>query len=713
MDSSYNQPFLDSKLSLRSGCDAAANEVATLEQSYMQSFCCVIVRTVLVLVIYTGIQQFASAQIPVSRSPEEAILPLLKDYKGDVAVALYHLESDTLWSHRGDVPMPTASLIKLPVMVEAYRQVEAGKVDLEQRIELRQEDMVQGSGILTNHFSPGTTLSLRDAIRLMIVYSDNTATNLVVDAIGLPSTTKAMNDLGFPETQLNAKVFRGDTTISPDRSKKFGLGSTTAVDMVNLLAKLKRGELAKPQWTEAMLDHLLHCEDKARFPLLLPPDVKVAHKTGSVTRVRTDAGLLMAKDCTIALCVLTDNNADTRWTEDNAANRLCAEIAKATYEVFAAPPSRKGAEATTSAELKLGASGELVEALQRTLNARTSPPSNLTIDGDFGPATEAAVRFFQRQRQIDASGVVDAATWSRLGTLIESDPQVPEPSVVNTEKLTFSTADDPHGPPQVSCDSWLIMDRQNGELIASHKPDVRMHVASTTKIMTAYLVLKAAAKRPEVLSEVITFSKRADDTIGSTSGVRAGEQLTVEELMYGLMLPSGNDASVAFAEHFGRKFSDDPGLDDEKSHKHFISCMNTTASELGMTNTHYVNPHGLTHEDHLSTASDLARLAQAALDLPRFRSYVTCRQHGCEVSVPSGYQRHVKWENTNRLLSIDGFAGVKTGTTDAAGACLVSSSQRDGRELIVVSLKSANTDARYIDARNLHSFGWRKVSDRK
>ena len=89
--------------------------------------------------------------------------------------------------------MPTASLIKLPVMVEAYRQAAVGKVQLDQRIELTKEDMVQGSGILTSHFSPGTTISLRDAIRLMIVYSDNTATNLVIDAIGLPATTAAMN----------------------------------------------------------------------------------------------------------------------------------------------------------------------------------------------------------------------------------------------------------------------------------------------------------------------------------------------------------------------------------------------------------------------------------------------------------------------------------------------------------------------------------------
>lgn len=668
--------------------------------------------------IHFGLVELASAQNPINKaaftkSLEEAIQPLLKDYKGDAAVAVYHFESDTQWSVRGETPMPTASLIKLPVMIEAYRQVESGKVDLEKRIELKKDDMVQGSGILTSHFSPGTTLSLRDAIRLMIVYSDNTATNLVVDAIGLPATTKTMTELGFPETQLHAKVFRGDTSIAPERSKKYGLGSTTALDMVKLLVKLKRGELASPKSTEAMLDHLLNCDDKTRFTLLLPPGVKVAHKTGSVTRVRTDAGLIMSKDCTIALSVLTDNNTDTRWTDDNAGNRLCAEIAKATYAVFAPKESPKEAQLVAGSELRVGATGELVESLQRTLNARSVPPAGLTVDGDFGPATEAAVKAFQRQKQIAASGVVDAATWSQLGTLIETDAPVAAPSVINSEKLETKVADDPNGPPQVSCEAWVIADRANGGLIASSKADFRTHIASTTKLMTAYLVLKAASENPEILEEVITFSKRADDTSGSTAGIRAGEQLTVHELMYGLMLPSGNDASVAFAEHFGRKFAGDPSLDDGKSYDNFIARMNSTASELGMKQTHYVNPHGLTHEEHLSTASDLARLARAALDLPRFRDYVTCRQHGCEVSVPNGYKRNVKWENTNRLLAIDGYAGLKTGTTDAAGACLVSSSQREGRELIVVSLKSANTDARYIDARNLHAFGWRKLTEKK
>lgn len=677
---------------------------------------CVSLRSVLSFIFLSitlsALGSFTNAQSPIEKSIEGAIQPLIKGYEGDVAVAAYHFESDTHWSTRGDVVMPTASLIKLPIMVEAYRQAAAGKVQMNQRIELTKEDMVQGSGILTSHFSPGTTMSLRDAIRLMIVYSDNTATNLVIDAIGLPATTAAMKELGYPETQLHAKVFRRDLSIAPDRSEKYGLGSTTSKDMVKLITRLKRGELVSSEATEAMLDHLLQCDDKSRFPLLLPATVKVAHKTGSVTRVRTDAGLLMGPGCTIALCVLTDNNKDIRWTDDNAGNKLSADIAKSIYELLAPKSVELDAGAKQAKAMRIGATGDMVEALQRTLKAKLDPAGNLSVDGDFGPATEAAVKAFQKQSKIDVTGVVDEATWKSLGPLIDQEKPLPSPAIVNAEKLQLRPSDDPFGPPNVTCSAWTILDRFGGKAIAENNSDKPMHIASTTKIMTAYLVLSLAAKQSEVLDEILTFSKRADDTIGSTSGVRAGESLSIGELLYGLMLPSGNDAAVALAEHFGRRFDKSgASLDDKQSFDCFIEQMNQTAHELGLMQTNYVNPHGLTDKGHLSTASDLARLAKAALELPRFRDYVSCRQHGCEVTGVGGYKRNLKWENTNRLLGIEGFLGLKTGTTDAAGACLVSCSQRDGKELIVVVLNAINSDARYVDSRNLHAYGWRKISE--
>ena len=170
-----------------------------------------------------------------AKSLRQKLSSLLKTHEGHVAVAIKHLATGERFEFEANRAMPTASLIKIAVMVEAYRQADAGRIDLEQRITLLAGDKVPGSGILTTHFSAGTQVSLRDAIRLMIAYSDNTATNLVLEQIGIRSTSKTMEKLGFPNTKIHAKVFRRDTSVFPDRSKRFGLGSTTALETVQLL----------------------------------------------------------------------------------------------------------------------------------------------------------------------------------------------------------------------------------------------------------------------------------------------------------------------------------------------------------------------------------------------------------------------------------------------------------------------------------------------
>src|SRR5262249_24158450 len=163
---------------------------------------------------------------------EDRIAPLATDHKGKVAVAVKHLKTGEEYYLFADEPMPTASLIKLPVMVETYWQAKEGKVKLDTVLTLKKEDKVQASGVLTYHFSDGATFPLKDAVRLMIVYSDNTATNMVLDQIGIPSMNARMEKLGLANTRINAKVFKGSTTsIAPERTKKYGLGSTTAREM--------------------------------------------------------------------------------------------------------------------------------------------------------------------------------------------------------------------------------------------------------------------------------------------------------------------------------------------------------------------------------------------------------------------------------------------------------------------------------------------------
>jgi beta-lactamase class A len=230
--------------------------------------------------------------------------------------------------------MPTASLIKFPVMIEVYRQAEAKKVDLSTAVVLRETDKVPGSGILTSHFTAGARFTLRDAVRLMIAFSDNTATNLVLDAIGIGSTAATMEALGYPNTKIHAKVFRRETSVFPERSKKYGLGSTTAQEMVRLCEALHHKQVVSQKASEEMLAHLRACEDRDKFPRFLPPEVKVAFKTGSLADTRTAAGILEWPGGPVALCVMSCENEDKRWVPDNAGNRLCAQVARAVYEHF-------------------------------------------------------------------------------------------------------------------------------------------------------------------------------------------------------------------------------------------------------------------------------------------------------------------------------------------------------------------------------------------
>jgi beta-lactamase class A len=283
------------------------------------------------------------AMVSAAEPGLETRLKTLADaHRGKAAIALQHFPSGTTILLNPDAVMPTASLIKLPVMAEVYFQAQEGKVRLDEMLTLTKEEMVIGSGILNEHFSPGAKFSLRDTVRLMMVFSDNTATNMVLEKIGIPSTNARMNALGFPETRINAKVFRGSTTsVDPARTKQYGLGSTTAREMLGLLEMLHREKLVSPAACKAMNEHLLKCDDKEKFPRLLPKDVKIRHKTGSVSNARTDAGILEFPGGPVALVVLTNENEDQSWTAENAGNRLCAEVAKAVVDHFRTEPKKE------------------------------------------------------------------------------------------------------------------------------------------------------------------------------------------------------------------------------------------------------------------------------------------------------------------------------------------------------------------------------------
>lgn len=263
------------------------------------------------------------------------IAPLAKAHKGRVAVAVKHLDSGETYYLDEDEEMPTASLIKFMIMLEVYLQVSEGKIKLDDKLTLRKADMVPGSGILTYHFSEGATFSLRDATRLMIVFSDNTATNMVLDHIGLASTNKRLDAWGFPHTRLNAKVFLGSkTSLDKERTKKFGLGSTSARETILLLEKVHQGKVVSPEVCKEMLGHMKKCDDKLKLKRYLPESLAIAHKSGTVSDARTDAGILYLPTGPVAICVLTAQNEEKNYKDDNPANVVIGRIAQQVHEHY-------------------------------------------------------------------------------------------------------------------------------------------------------------------------------------------------------------------------------------------------------------------------------------------------------------------------------------------------------------------------------------------
>jgi D-alanyl-D-alanine carboxypeptidase (penicillin-binding protein 5/6) len=277
-------------------------------------------------------------------------------------------------------------------------------------------------------------------------------------------------------------------------------------------------------------------------------------------------------------------------------------------------------------------------------------------------------------------------------------------------------SEDLTAPPPVTARAWAIADGRTGELLWSHEGHTPRKAASTTKMMCAYVILTLAARSPAVLDERVTFSALADATPGSTAAIKAGESLTVRDCLRGLLLPSGNDAGNALAEHFHARLAPPdadllafglaaPAL---ATRVNFIAEMNRTARRLELRDTHYRLPYGDggTDTDRTTTAADLTRLAWHAYRLPAFREIVATRDYECDVATPDGGSRRARWENTNQLLALDlGYDGVKTGTTTLAGQCLVASGRRGGDHLFVVVLGSA-TDARFVDTRHLFRWAW-------
>lgn len=270
------------------------------------------------------------------------------------------------------------------------------------------------------------------------------------------------------------------------------------------------------------------------------------------------------------------------------------------------------------------------------------------------------------------------------------------------------TAETP--PEGIAAKAWAILDGKTGKPLWGFHDDKPRPIASTTKIMTAWIILQRADKNPKWLDEEIRFSKRAAATRGSSCRLKIGERLTVRELLYGLLLPSGNDAAVALAEHFGSRLQSGESA-AEDSIRMFVAEMNRQAKSLKLTKTNFLDPSGLARNQ--ASARDLAVLTWHAMRNRQFREYVKTRVHECEVLSEANTKRRITWKNTNRLLEQASCDGVKTGTTSAAGACLVASVHRGADHLIVVVLGSTGGEGRYEDTRKLLRWGWEQRENKR
>jgi D-alanyl-D-alanine carboxypeptidase (penicillin-binding protein 5/6) len=243
-------------------------------------------------------------------------------------------------------------------------------------------------------------------------------------------------------------------------------------------------------------------------------------------------------------------------------------------------------------------------------------------------------------------------------------------------------------PPQIGANSYLLLDFNSGRILIEQNPDLRVEPASITKLMTAYVVFHELREGKLALDEMVAISEKAWRTGGSRMFIDPSMQVSVEDLIRGMVIQSGNDASVALAEHV----AGDEGA--------FAGLMNHFAEQLGMTGTHFVNSTGLPDPEHYTTARDVAVLSLATIrDFPEYYPWYSEKEFTFN---------EIRQHNRNTLLWRDpAIDGLKTGHTESAGYCLAASAKRDGMRLISAVMGSSSESSRASETQTLLNYGFR------
>lgn len=260
----------------------------------------------------------------------------------------------------------------------------------------------------------------------------------------------------------------------------------------------------------------------------------------------------------------------------------------------------------------------------------------------------------------------------------------------NEINKTIETSANLNDEPKINSRSAVVIDRKSKNIIYGKNENVKKAMASTTKIMTAMVVIQNTN-----LNNIVDISKKAAGTGGSRLGLKAGDKITVKDLLYGLLLRSGNDCAVALAEYVAGSVPE------------FSNLMNQNAQMLGLNNTHFVTPHGLDEEEHYTTAYELAILADYALNNEVFAQIVNTKSYTININKNSK-----TLNNTNELLgNLNGVYGVKTGFTNGAGRCLVTSIKRGNLDVICVVLGADTKKDRTRDSAKLIEYTFNKYEE--
>jgi beta-lactamase class A len=296
---------------------------------------------------WNGLPASAAAQtsarqrlaVPIYRDTTGFLAPVrsaisrrIRSHDGTVGVAVLDLTTGDRWGVRAEESFPSASLIKVPIMAEVFERVAEGTLALTDPLTVLNIDRTGGSGVL-QHLNLPLEITVWDATYLMGALSDNVATNVLLAKLGPRAVTERMHSYGLSNTRMYVRVnAEPEESFDPDSCRAYGLGVTTPDEMVTLFERLYRGQVVELEASAQILWILSYETTRTGIPRHLPYEIRVAHKTGSREMNRNDCGIVFGQERPFVLCVMTKDNRDMRWTFDNEAESLIADLALLVYE---------------------------------------------------------------------------------------------------------------------------------------------------------------------------------------------------------------------------------------------------------------------------------------------------------------------------------------------------------------------------------------------